>query len=83
MGATSWRYYTPYDPDAATALKRLRDDVFARGEYVDLTGSIEDQLRATMKRFGRDPDDASAQREIQRRLRNRLLGCMQNPRFGG
>jgi hypothetical protein len=37
MGATSWRYYTPYDPDPAKALTRLRDDVFARGEYVDLT----------------------------------------------
>jgi hypothetical protein len=59
LGATSWRYYTPYDPDAATALKRLRDDVFARGEFVDLTGSTEDQLRATMKRFGRDPDEAT------------------------
>lgn len=68
MGATSWRYYTPYDPDATTALRRLRDDVFARGEYVDLTGALEDQLRATMKRFGRDPDEAAAQREIQRSL---------------
>ena len=68
MGATSWRYYTPFDPDAATALRRLREDVFARGDYVDLTGQLDDQLRATMKRFGRDPDEAAAQREIQRSL---------------
>jgi hypothetical protein len=68
MGATSWRYYTSYDPDPARALKRLRDEVFARGEFVDLTGSLEDQLRATMKRFGRDPDDAEARRDIQRNL---------------
>jgi hypothetical protein len=68
MGATSWRYYTAYHPDPENALNRLRDEVFERGEYVDMTGSTEDQLRATMKRFGRNPDDAEAQRDIQRNL---------------
>ena len=64
MGTTSWRYYTAYHPDLETAFQRLRDEVFARGEYVDLTGSMEDALRNTMKRFGRDPEDAEAQRDI-------------------
>jgi hypothetical protein len=34
----------------------LRSEVFARGEYVDLTGSLEDKLRQTYRRFGEDPD---------------------------
>jgi hypothetical protein len=33
MGASSWRYYTPYQPDPEAALQQLRRDVFARGEY--------------------------------------------------
>jgi hypothetical protein len=33
MGASSWRHYTPYQPDAEAALQQLRRDVFARGEY--------------------------------------------------
>jgi hypothetical protein len=68
MGATSWRYYTAYHPDLVTAFQRLRDEVFARGEYVDLTGSLEDALRNTMKRFGRDPEGADAQRDIAQYL---------------
>jgi hypothetical protein len=63
MGATSWRYYTAYDPDPARALHRLRDEVFARGEFVDLTGPLEDQLRATMKRFGPVAEDPDVRRD--------------------
>jgi hypothetical protein len=33
MGASSWRYYTAYQPDPEAALQQLRRDVFARGEY--------------------------------------------------
>ena len=33
MGASSWRYYTPYRPDPEVALQECRRDVFARGEY--------------------------------------------------
>jgi hypothetical protein len=33
MGASSWRYYTSYQPDPEAALQQLRRDVFARGEY--------------------------------------------------
>jgi hypothetical protein len=33
MGASSWRSYTPYQPNPEAALQQLRRDVFARGEY--------------------------------------------------
>lgn len=33
MGATGWDYFVPYQPDISTALQRLREDVFARGDY--------------------------------------------------
>jgi hypothetical protein len=33
MGASVWVYVTPYQPDPEAALQRLRDEVFARGEY--------------------------------------------------
>ena len=65
MGATSWRYYTAYDRDPARALRRLRENVFARGEYTDLTGSLDDQLQATMKRFGPMADDPQVRRDME------------------
>lgn len=34
MGASGWHYVTPYDPSPEAALQKLRDDVFARGDYV-------------------------------------------------
>ena len=33
MGATGWDYFVPYQPDISAALQRLREDVFARGDY--------------------------------------------------
>lgn len=33
MGASSWRYYTPYRSDPETALQELRHRVFEAGEY--------------------------------------------------
>jgi hypothetical protein len=33
MGAEPWASYTKYDADIQRALDRLRDDVFAAGEY--------------------------------------------------
>lgn len=33
MGASSWRFYTSYQPDPEAALQQLRREVFARGEY--------------------------------------------------
>lgn len=69
MGATNWRYYTPYRPDPEDALQALRQEVFARGDYVNLTGSIENQLRETYRRFGEDPDSPAVQARINEALR--------------
>jgi hypothetical protein len=33
MGASGWHYFVPYDADLSGALKKLREDVFARGDY--------------------------------------------------
>ncbi|HYH66986.1 MAG TPA: hypothetical protein VD866_19985 [Urbifossiella sp.] len=33
MGASSWRYYTPYREDPEAALQELRQRVFAEGDY--------------------------------------------------
>ena len=33
MGASGWTYFTPYDPDPNAALQRLRQEVFATGQY--------------------------------------------------
>jgi len=33
MGASSWHYFTPYQPDVERALQQLRQGVFARREY--------------------------------------------------
>jgi hypothetical protein len=33
MGASAWIYFTPYQPDPEAALQKLRNEVFARGEY--------------------------------------------------
>jgi hypothetical protein len=69
MGATSWHYYTPYLPDPEAALQALRADVFARGDYVDLTGSTEDALRQMARRFGHDPNSPEASRMVEENLR--------------
>jgi len=33
MGATGWDYFVPYQADISVALQRLREEVFARGDY--------------------------------------------------
>lgn len=33
MGATGWSYFVPYEADIPSALQRLREDVFARGDF--------------------------------------------------
>ena len=37
---SEWSYWAPYDADIATALQRLREDVFARGDYVTADSPI-------------------------------------------
>lgn len=57
MGASTWRYYTPYVSDPESALQTLRAEVFATGDYLDPTGSLETTLRHKFHRFGMDVDD--------------------------
>src|SRR4051812_47782920 len=69
MGATSWRYYTPYRANPDEAIQALRSEVFARGEYVDLTGSPEEKLRQTYRRYGEDPASQPVRARIDAALR--------------
>jgi hypothetical protein len=32
--SSEWSYFVPYEADVAAALQRLREDVFARGDYM-------------------------------------------------
>ncbi|MEZ6139244.1 MAG: hypothetical protein R3B84_01615 [Zavarzinella sp.] len=69
MGASSWRYYTGYHNDPETALQALRTEVFARGEYIDPTDSIDETLRQNAHRFGQDPNSPEVQAEIDSAVR--------------
>ncbi len=42
MGATGWSYFVPYEADISAALQRLREDVFARGDFDQ--GPSEDEV---------------------------------------
>jgi len=33
MGASFWQHWVPYEPDLDAALERIRDRVFAKGDY--------------------------------------------------
>jgi hypothetical protein len=54
MGATGWQYFVPYQADIAAALQRLREDVFARGEYSSGMTVTKEQLDTAFKRVGSD-----------------------------
>lgn len=69
MGATSWRYYTPYQSEPEAALQVLRAEMFARGEYVDPTGSMEDLLRWKATQFGLNPDEPEVRAERDQAVR--------------
>lgn len=66
MGATAWRYYTPYQPFAEAAFRALRADVFARGDYLQPAQSIDDLLLPTQRRLGRTAASPEQQRQIER-----------------
>jgi len=69
MGATSWHYFTPYQPDAEAALQRLRAEIFAQGAYDDPVGSPERHIRRLYEEsgFGADsPECREAIDEYQR-----------------
>src|SRR5204863_9878348 len=51
MGATGWSYFVPYEADISAALKRLRDNVFERGDYVYGDGITEDQRKAVLEQM--------------------------------
>ena len=49
MGATGWSYFVPYEADIAAALQRLREEVFARGDYVYGDGVTDAQRKAILE----------------------------------
>ena len=69
MGATSWRYYTPHQPTLESALEALQAEVFARGDYVQPIGSIDDILLPTVRRLGRNPDSPDQRQQVEMELR--------------
>ena len=50
MGASGWSYFVPYEADITTALRRLREDVFARGDYVFGDGITDDERKAILEK---------------------------------
>ncbi len=48
MGASSWDYYVPYQPDLAQALAALRQQIFAEHDYA-LTLDDDESWPATMQ----------------------------------
>ena len=38
--SSEWSYWAPYDPDISAALKRLREEVFTRGDYITAESAI-------------------------------------------
>jgi hypothetical protein len=69
MGATVWRYFTPYQADAEQALQTLRREIFERGEYQDPTASLGDTIRGKAERLGEDPNSAETQATVDEALR--------------
>jgi hypothetical protein len=49
MGATGWSYFVPYEADVSAALQRLREDVFARGDYIYGDGLSDEQRKAILE----------------------------------
>ena len=49
MGATGWSYFVPYEADVSAALWRLREDVFARGDYVYGDDITDEQVKAILE----------------------------------
>jgi len=50
MGATGWTYFVPYEADISAALQRLREDVFARGDYVYGDNLTDQQIKAILEK---------------------------------
>jgi hypothetical protein len=69
MGATSWHYITPYQPDPEAALQRLRTEVFAQGSYVNLGGSPQTYIRRLYEQAGLGADSPECRAAIEQALR--------------
>src|ERR1039458_1652383 len=50
MGATGWSYFVPYEADVSAALQRLREDVFARGDYIYGDDITDDQRKSILEK---------------------------------
>jgi hypothetical protein len=50
MGASGWSYFVPYEADVSAALQRLREDVFARGDYAYGDGLSDGERKAILER---------------------------------
>jgi hypothetical protein len=50
MGASGWTYFVPYESDVSAALQRLRQDVFARGDYVYGDDITDEQVKAILEK---------------------------------
>lgn len=48
--SSGWSYFTPYEADISVALQRLREDVFARGDYM-----TEESELASYRRLQDEP----------------------------
>ena len=51
MGASGWEYFVPYEADISSALQRLRQDLFARGDYASGDGLTHEERLATIERL--------------------------------
>ena len=47
--SSEWSYFTPYEADISVALQRLREDVFARGDFVIGHGFPKSDMAELMK----------------------------------
>ena len=56
MGATGWRYFVPYEAEISAALHRLREDVFARGDYMHGHGVTEDERKIILEKVRPEMD---------------------------
>jgi hypothetical protein len=68
VGATIWRYYTPYQHLPEAAFQALRAEVFARGEYAGPAESIDDLLLPTVRRLGGQPASPAQLRQMEKEL---------------
>ena len=65
MGATGWNHFVPYKADVAGALQRLREDVFARDDYVYGDGVTDEERKAVLERM--QPDLGSWMQKMNER----------------